>query len=190
MGRPNKSEEKRHQILDAFERIILKDGFAKASQRKIAQEADMNQPMIHHYFAGSEEMLDALLNRVMQRYQEALDDFVASHEQPNLESLIEFVCSEKFHRISRQNEVFFALIGQGGHQDSVFQKMSDVYHEFHNTIVGMLRQGGLNEPDRVGYMLMCFIIGHDWAKKLGFGEQRNQDMTKNLINLASMATVN
>mgnify|MGYP000155490490 CR=1 FL=1 len=176
MGRPNKTEEKRTQILDAFERIILTEGYAKASQRKIAQEANVNQPMIHHYFSGSEELLDALLNRVAERYQTALTLAFSDQESVTLEQFMAFVCSEKFHKISQQNEVFFALIGQGGHKDSVFKKMTDVYQEFLLTITQLLLDSNIANPEKVAYMSMCFIIGHDWAKKLGFGEERNQQM--------------
>ncbi len=67
MGRQSKSEERRTAILDAFERVVLREGYAGASQRKIAREAGVNQPMIHHYFSGGEELLDALLQRVVDR---------------------------------------------------------------------------------------------------------------------------
>ena len=187
MGRPSKTEEKRNHILNAFERIILRDGYAKASQRKIAEEANVNQPMIHHYFSGSEELLDALLQRVTERYREALSNFISTQQEPSLEELMEFVCSEKFHEISLQNSVFFALISQGGHSENVFKKMSDVYHEFLDTITSQLEQAGIQNPDRIAYMTMWFAIGHDWAKKLGFGESRNKSMAQNLVNLSTMS---
>jgi len=183
MGRPSKSEERREQILDAFERIILKEGFAKASQRKIAQEAKVNQPIIHHYFAGSDELLDAFLNRVIARYSNALDAFISEYDSPSLEQIIQFVCSDKFHKISMQNEVFFSLIGQGGHQDHVFKKLTAVYQRFYGEIKNYLDDAQVNNSEHVSYMIMCFIIGHDWAKKLGFGEQRNDLVAADLLKL-------
>lgn len=186
MGRPSKSEERREQILDAFERIILREGFAKASQRKIAEEANLNQPMIHHYFAGSDALLDAFLNRIIQRYNAALDQFVSASECPSLNEIIQFVCSKEFHKISRQNEVFFSMIGQGGYDDETFKKLSSVYQHFHQEITKYLECAGIEQPDHVGYMLMCFIIGHDWSKKLGFGEHRNSAVAQDLLNLAQL----
>jgi AcrR family transcriptional regulator len=183
MGRPSKSEERREQILDAFERIILKEGFAKASQRKIAEEAKMNQPIIHHYFAGRDEMLDAFLTRVINRYSSALDIFIQEQHSPSLEQIIKFVCSEKFHKISMQNEVFFSLIGQGGYQDRIFQKLTSVYDRFFTEIKKYLDDAAVENSEHASYMLMCFVIGHDWAKKLGFGEQRNDQVAADLLRL-------
>ena len=174
MGRPNLSEEKREQILDAFEHVILRDGFAKASQRRIAQEAGMNQPMILHYFSSSEELLDSLLDRVIHRYKSAFDKFLASQNNVGLEEMISFMCSKDFHQISQQNEVFFALIGQVGHKEEVFSKMTMVYQQFLLEITTHLEAAQVPNADKVSYMVMCFVIGHDWAKKLGFGEAKNE----------------
>lgn len=185
MGRHSKSEEKRKVILDAFERVILRDGYANASQRKIAKEAEMNQPMIHHYFSGGEEMLKAFLERVVERYMSALQQFTANDPAPTLEKMIGFLCSEQFHQVSMQNEVFFALIGQGGHNAETFEQMSNIYQFFLKEIRQYLDQAGVNNSDQIAYTVMCMIIGHDWAKKLGFGEHRNQQMTTLLTKLAS-----
>ncbi|GLQ30732.1 hypothetical protein GCM10007876_12110 [Litoribrevibacter albus] len=187
MGRPSKSEERREQILDAFERIILRDGYAKASQRKIAEEADLNQPMIHHYFSGQNELLDAFLARIISRYSQALNEFVQSNEAPSLEQVISFVCSDDFHKISRQNEVFFCLIGQGGFGDEMFQKLSSVYHRFLQEIICHLEQANIANAEHLAYMIMCFVIGHDWAKKLGFGEHRNEKVAHDLLSLAKLS---
>lgn len=185
MGRHSKSEEKRKIILDAFERVILREGYANASQRKIAKEAGMNQPMIHHYFSGGEEMLTAFLERVVNRYMSALQQFTADDASPSLEKMLSFLCSEDFHQVSLQNEVFFALIGQGGHSAQTFEQMSNIYQLFFNEIAQYLKLAGVNNGDRVAYTMMCMIIGHDWAKKLGFGEQRNAQMAELLSRLAS-----
>lgn len=183
MGRPSKSEEKRAHILDAFERVILRDGYAKASQRRIAEEAEVNQPMIHHYFSGSEELLEAMLNRVVERYQSALQAFLLNSGTVDLSDVIAFICSKEFHKISEQNEVFFCLIGQGGHNDLTFSKISQVYQEFLTAVTSFLVQAKIKDPKQVAYIIMCLVIGHDWAKKLGFGEGRNQLMEKTMAGL-------
>jgi len=173
MGRKNQSEEKREHILDAFETVILREGFANASQRKIAQEAGMNQPMIHHYFAGGDAMLEALLERITQRYRQALTRFSAQNDTPSLEQVLVFLSSEAFHEVSIQNEVMFRLIGQAHHHDEAIRLLSGVYHQMLSEIKTYLDNAKVENVEQVAYTLMCVIIGHDWAKTLGFGEHRN-----------------
>lgn len=185
MGRKNRSEEKRQVILDAFEAVILREGFAKSSQRKIAEEAGVNQPMIHHYFSGGEAMLDALLDRITERYRQALSAYTQTEQQPSLESILAFLCSTEFHKVSLQNEVMFRLIGQSNHHETTIERLSKVYHHLHSELTDYLKNADIENTDQTAYTLMCIIIGHDWAKTLGFGEHRNQLMTKTLTSLAN-----
>ena len=184
MGRKSKSDEKRQVILDAFESVIMREGYANASQRKIAEEAGVNQPMIHHYFSGGDELLSALLERITERYHVALSEFKRTDDNPTLEHILDFLCSEPFHQVSLQNEVMFRLIGQSRHHQSTIDLLSDIYREFHDEMKDYLQQANIENVDRTAYTLMCIVIGHDWAKTLGFGENRNQLMTETLIKLA------
>jgi len=187
MGRPSKVEEKREIILDAFEKIILRDGFGQASQRKIAEEAGINQPMIHHYFGGGEAMFDALLKRVVDRYSNALTNFASSTVELSLEKILGFACSEEFHQVSQQNKVFFScIIGEGDKDQRISDKVSLVYTRFLSLITTHLEKSKVKNSEQMGYLLMCLILGHDWARKFGFGEQRNQDMVNHLTKLVEL----
>ncbi|MDX1456381.1 MAG: TetR/AcrR family transcriptional regulator [Marinobacter sp.] len=181
MARQSKSDEKRRQILDAFERVVLRDGYAGASQRKIAREAGVNQPMLHHYFSGGEEMLDALLERVVERYTTALHQFLDDGQAPSLERLLNFLCSAEFHQVSERNGVFFALISQGGHSVDTHAKLIGLYRHFLQQITEYLDCTGVDHPERIAYTLMCTVIGHDWAKKVGFGEEHNAEISAVLL---------
>ncbi len=182
MARQSKSDERRRQILDAFERVVLRDGYAGASQRKIAREAGVNQPMLHHYFSGGDAMLDAMLERVVERYTTALHQFLNNSEPPSLERLLGFLCSAEFHQVSERNGVFFALIAQGGHSEATQAKLIGLYSHFLQQIASYLASSGIEHSERIAYTLMCTIIGHDWAKKVGFEEDRNAEITQVLLN--------
>jgi len=128
-------------------------------------------------------MLSALLERVVARYRDAMESFAATAESTDISDILQFITSEAFHNVSRQNEVFFALIGQGGHSQSVFEKLASVYQEFYETLKELVRDGapeGRTDVDKTAYVIMCFVIGHDWAKKLGFGESNNRWMAESL----------
>ncbi len=184
MGRPSKAEEKRQTILDAYERVILREGFGLASQRKIAEEAGVKQPMIHHYFGGSDDLIDALLNRVVERYMQALENFTQSDGDGSLESVLSFACSAEFHQVSNQNEVFFScIIGSGEQNTHIAEKVSAVYEFLLDLITQHLKKAQVKNYKEMGYLMMCLILGHDWARKLGFGEGHNDDMTQMLGKL-------
>ncbi len=184
MGRPSKTEEKPEIILDAYERVILREGFGLASQRKIAEEAGVKQPMIHHYFSGGDDMIDALLQRVVERYTHALNTFAQSTDEPNLEQALSFACSAEFHQVSQQNEVFFScMIGAGKQNSHIADKVSAVYAFLLEVVTEHLKKAKVKNFEDMAYLMMCLILGHDWARILGFGEQRNDQMSKSLTKL-------
>jgi len=184
MGRPSKVAEKRQIILDAYEEVILREGYGQASQRKIAEQAGINQPMIHHYFTGGDDMLDALIQRVIERYTQALNDFANSSEETSLEQVLSFACSAEFHQLSTQNEVFFScIIGESHHDQRILDKVATVYQHLLTLITGYLVKARVKNSEEMAYLVMCLILGHDWAKQLGFGEKRNDDMVNNLTKL-------
>lgn len=72
MGRKNLATERTAQILDAFERCIVQYGLEGASLEKIASEAGMKRSIIRHYVGNRDDLLDALIERIVHNYQENL----------------------------------------------------------------------------------------------------------------------
>ncbi len=74
-GRPARSEreaESREAIkgrfLDAAERLLIDEGYAAITTRRVAVEAGANHGLVHYYFGS----MDELLARVLERFTERL----------------------------------------------------------------------------------------------------------------------
>jgi AcrR family transcriptional regulator len=50
-------------LLDAAERLLIAEGHARVSTRRIAQEAQVNHGLVHYYFGSMEELLVQVLER-------------------------------------------------------------------------------------------------------------------------------
>jgi AcrR family transcriptional regulator len=50
-------------LLDAAERLLVSDGYAAISTRRVAQEAKVNHGLVHYYFGSMEELLMQVLER-------------------------------------------------------------------------------------------------------------------------------
>jgi AcrR family transcriptional regulator len=55
-------------LLDAAERLLITEGHARLSTRRVAQEAQVNHGLVHYYFGSMEE----LLMQVLERFTAAL----------------------------------------------------------------------------------------------------------------------
>jgi AcrR family transcriptional regulator len=63
-------EAARTALLDAAERLLIDEGHAGITTRKVAAEAGVNHGLVHYYFGSIEE----LLVQAMERYTERLLD--------------------------------------------------------------------------------------------------------------------
>lgn len=58
---PKVVEDRREQIIDAAMRVFAEKGFARATNKDIAQEAGITPGLIYHYFESKEALLKAML---------------------------------------------------------------------------------------------------------------------------------
>ncbi len=78
MGRPDLTEERTVEILDAFARCVARQGLAATSMQEIADEAGMKRPILRHYVGNRADLVTALAEHVARQCCEALDALVAS----------------------------------------------------------------------------------------------------------------
>ena len=60
-------EHARQALLDAAERLLISDGHAGISTRRLAQEAGVNHGLVHYYFGSMEELFVQVLERFTER---------------------------------------------------------------------------------------------------------------------------
>jgi AcrR family transcriptional regulator len=72
----------RSQILDAAERLIRARGVAQLSVEAIAQEAEVSKGGFFHHFASKDELLVALLDRLVEQVGAQIDARAAGDPEP------------------------------------------------------------------------------------------------------------
>jgi TetR/AcrR family transcriptional regulator len=65
-------------ILDAAEKIMLKDGYAAVSSRKVAAKAGLQSQLLHYYFRTMDDLFIAMYYRLEDRYDEEFARAVAA----------------------------------------------------------------------------------------------------------------
>lgn len=67
MARPSKKAERTEEIIDAYERCVVRFGVEGATLQKVADECGLARPLLHHYVGNREDLLDALVARFAAR---------------------------------------------------------------------------------------------------------------------------
>lgn len=76
MPRPSMKEQRTEEILDAFERCIVKVGLHGSSLEVIAEEANMKRSILRHYIGNRDEIIEALAERVIGRFGQETDELM------------------------------------------------------------------------------------------------------------------
>ena len=67
----------RHALLDAAQQLMLEEGYAAVTARRVAAKAGLKPQLVHYYFSSMDELLVSILRRgadvVLRQLQEALD---------------------------------------------------------------------------------------------------------------------
>lgn len=85
----------KQRILDTAERLFADRGFAGTSLRAITREADVNQAAVHYHYGSKDELLKAVLNRLIVPMNEErlrlLDEATAAAdpEPPTVDAILE-----------------------------------------------------------------------------------------------------
>ena len=74
------TEEKKQRLLDATEEIMLEDGYAAVSSRRVAAAVGINAPLLHYYFPTIDDLFVAVLHRRSGRIVERMAEALASDE--------------------------------------------------------------------------------------------------------------
>nr|XP_061811370.1 HTH-type transcriptional regulator BetI-like [Nerophis lumbriciformis] len=72
VGRPNVGEQRRNEILDAAMHVILEHGIAGATRARIAEQAGVRPPAIHHFVGTQAEVLRASIERIGHQLMAAI----------------------------------------------------------------------------------------------------------------------
>ncbi len=72
MGRPSLAPQRTLELLDAVDRVILRDGVAATTVAAVAREAGTRPSLVHHYLGTRSQALDAAVQRILQRVEDLL----------------------------------------------------------------------------------------------------------------------
>ena len=67
MGRRKIGEDRRAQILTAFEACVVRNGLARTTLADVAEQAGQPRSLVRYFIGNREHMVDALIDRILER---------------------------------------------------------------------------------------------------------------------------
>ena len=75
-----KTSDSATRILDSAQRLIQERGVKAMSYADISEEVGVGKPTIHHHFATKAKLVEAVADRYLEEYKQALNQIMDAHE--------------------------------------------------------------------------------------------------------------
>jgi len=174
-----KGEASLNSILNAAEQLMLKEGYAAVSSRRVAKEAGLKPPLVHYYFPTTDDLFLALIRRAAAREMKSLDEVMANPdsitqywmnlcERPRTALAIEFMALAN-HRKAIRDEIT-ALTEQEQLRRA----------ELLNTLLG----NGCSLPNQlssIGLNLLLISVARTLTMESGLGIELGHEEAKQFV---------
>jgi AcrR family transcriptional regulator len=178
VGRKSLQTQRRVQILDACEAIVLEDGLSAASPTRVAGRVGIDRTTVYHYFRTQGELLGGLVERIVDSYM--------AHDR-NLEAevgaggdarkLVDYMLSPSF-ALPHYDRLLDEVAAASHRYPEVKSQLRRLYRALEESVVSLLLNA-LPEvaPERVretAYILYPLIEGVQLLYGQGFPDDRFQ----------------
>ncbi len=140
--RPDISEIRRNQILDAATNVFVRLGFQHARMDDIVEESGLSKGTLYWYFKSKEDIINAILRRLFTGELENLESLLEA-EGTVSERLIQLTSDRVagMKRMSNLIPIIFEFYAVAVHQQWVQQFIGEYFKHFRELIEALIRQG-------------------------------------------------
>lgn len=180
MGRKSLAEERKNDLLDAFERCIPKYGLEGTSLKQVAQEANMTRSIIRHYIGNRDDLVDALIQRVISQYIEQLE---TQYEAVADDNYMEYMLDDMFGKKEAMNQHDSIIIGVLVTAKDRYPRAKKMLVEMFEAIIQSVAQDLHKQYKKasketcyqVAYALICLSEMHESFMWLGLRQRHYKD---------------
>jgi len=142
MSRPDVSDERRPQIIDAAVRVFIRTGFRKATMPDVAREAGLSVGGMYWYFKGKDEIIAAILERAFGEDFSALVELLEAGA-PAAERLRVFVDGYVASFAERQwmHAISIDFYGEAAHDEKVQAVILRYLARYRQALAALIGQG-------------------------------------------------
>ena len=142
--RPDVSEERRNQILEAAMAVFARQGFEQARMDDIAQEVGLSKGALYLYFKSKDAIISAILQFFFSRAMKKLQGFLESEEPPSVREqllrLNQYFIGEMKWMVSML-PISFQFYAVAARQKAVRQFLKRYFKDYREVLTALIQRG-------------------------------------------------
>lgn len=137
-GASRKGQERSEAILDAAEQLLVEEGHAALSLRGVAQRAGIRLGNLQYYFATREELVRALLARVLERATARVEARMSTAGEPAraLDAALDSLLEEQ--REPASYRLFYDLWALAAREPAIATEVRAFYTRYTHAVAELL----------------------------------------------------
>ena len=162
MGRKKLVDQRQMDILDSFERCLIKYGLEESTLERVAQEAGKSRNIIRHNIGNRDDLIAAFVERILLRINQVAADILENTPKQKLvPSVLDFLFEERSP--NAPPDLGERMLGGMWHireqSPKVQQALLNFYKEFEKILTDGLTRLYPNMPikkcQEVAYSIIC-----------------------------------
>lgn len=162
MGRKKLIDQRQVDILDAFERCLIKYGLEESTLERVAQEAGKSRNIIRHNIGNREDLIAAFVERILSRIKQVSEEILTNTpKQKLIPNVLDFLFEERSS--NAPPDLGERMLGGMWHireqSPKVQQALLNFYQEFEQILTNGLARLYPDVPAKkcqeVAYSIIC-----------------------------------
>ena len=141
MGRPRVDDERREQILSAFETCVARKGLPKTTLQDVADESGLPRPLVRYFVGNRSDMVGRLIDRMVERAEKELGDLPGGGSELMMEGLLDVLFTKTFSN-ETTNIIIDELWYLAGRDEDIRARLHVLYADLRKRIVLQMEQEG------------------------------------------------
>jgi AcrR family transcriptional regulator len=142
MSRKSVAPQRRRQIVEALFKCLAEKGHQNITVKDIAKRADLHYGVIHYYFKSKDEIVSALADSLVSKYEGLMLERVQAIDSASgkLQAALDFLVDE-FIFNKRLNRVFYNLVQMAFEQKTVRKALRKQLRVYRARIAEVVAEG-------------------------------------------------
>jgi AcrR family transcriptional regulator len=168
MGRKNRSDAKRAEIIKHVYDVIAESGIEGATLSRIAKHMGIHKSLLTYYFHTKEEMIIALVDFITETYESLFLDKIShiSDTRQRLETALDIVFSRQWDKVINAR-VFYSCFYLTLMNETIRLRFHKMYDRFKDVLKQELTIGrdqgiiDIEDPEQSAVFIVSLSEGYD-----------------------------
>lgn len=170
MARPQMGDERREQILEAFEKCVVRKGLAKTTLSDVADESGLPRSLVRYFVGNRADMVDLLIDRMIERGDDGVAKLRPKSRPMTSYDLVDFLFDNTFAN-DVSNNVVGELWYMADRDEKIRKRLAAMYGRIVKLMTAQMELDGIGQSasdrrDAAG-LILSLVYGQTSFRELG-----------------------